>query len=93
MPYPTGVIETSVRPPKMGAAIRRARVEAGLTQRQLADQIGAPHTMLSHYEGGRGIPEWGRLALIAAACGIDLWVLVKYGEEAAAGLVGEAMAS
>jgi transcriptional regulator with XRE-family HTH domain len=77
----------------MGAAIRRARLEAGLTQRQLADRIGAPHTMLSHYEAGRGTPEWGRLALIAAACGVALWVLVKYGEEAAGGLVGEAMAS
>jgi transcriptional regulator with XRE-family HTH domain len=77
----------------MGAAIRRARVEAGLTQRQLADRIGAPQTTLSHYEAGRATPEWGRMSLIAAACGVALWVLVKYGEEAAAGVVGEAMAS
>ena len=37
----------------LGARIAQARKEHGLTQQQLADQLGLPQQTLAHYEVGR----------------------------------------
>ena len=38
---------------ELGARIAQARKEHGLTQQQLADQLGLPQQTLAHYEVGR----------------------------------------
>ncbi len=50
----------------MGEAIKRARQERGMTQREVADRADADVTWLSRLESG-GNPAWGTIKRIAAA--------------------------
>jgi transcriptional regulator with XRE-family HTH domain len=56
----------------LGEAIRRLRLERGLTQRQLADAADVNETWISHIEAGRTNPAWGTVTRLAAA--LDLTV-------------------
>ena len=51
--------------------IRKARRALGLTQRQLAKNIGVIHATVSNYETGRVIPDAVRLQQIAQELGVD----------------------
>src|SRR5262249_37361595 len=53
----------------IGRNIVRARADAGLTQEQLADQLGADRTQVSQWERGRRQPSWSYLIAIADALG------------------------
>ena len=53
-------------------AIRRARLEAGLTQSALAERCGTSQATLSAYERGRKVPSADTLSRILAAAGFRL---------------------
>jgi transcriptional regulator with XRE-family HTH domain len=55
-----------------GAAIRRARTDAGLTQAELASRSGTSQATLSAYEHGHKVPSAATLGRILAAAGFRL---------------------
>jgi transcriptional regulator with XRE-family HTH domain len=69
---------------KLGAAIRRHREAAGLTQLALANQIGVPASTIFRLEKGEfGRPDPNKLARLAEALGIEaeeLYALAPYPE-------------
>ena len=54
---------------EIGAAIVRARVAAGLTQRQLAERMGTAQSFITKLESGRTLPSTATLARVAKATG------------------------
>lgn len=52
--------------------VREARREAGMSQGELADDIGITHQQMQKYEAGRNRISAGRLAAIAERCGRDI---------------------
>ncbi|KPJ74797.1 MAG: hypothetical protein AMS19_14880 [Gemmatimonas sp. SG8_23] len=68
------------------ARVREAREEAGLTQRELCEAVGAKSYQgdggtVAHWEAGRAYPSLPRLALLAEVLGVTSdWLL--YGEGA-----------
>src|SRR5437763_10471806 len=59
--------------PSTGAALLQlARLKAGLTQRELAEQAGVPTTMISAYERGKRQPTLETLLRLLRAAGFDL---------------------
>ena len=59
---------------QLGASLRRARNEAGLTQDQLGDLAGVSRQLVSRVESGSPRGEIGRVVQIAAALGLRLVV-------------------
>jgi hypothetical protein len=55
-----------------GATLRRARVEAGLTQRQVGDRIGVDQSDVSDYERGRHQPGQRRLVALVELLRLDI---------------------
>lgn len=45
----------------LGEKIRNARVEAGLTQEELAEMIMVSRAAVAKWEGGRGLPDVANL--------------------------------
>lgn len=62
--------------------IKRARLKAGLTQRELAETIGVTNTWISHLENDHKLPSLQLLDAIAAACGVKLVVYFTQGRGA-----------
>jgi transcriptional regulator with XRE-family HTH domain len=58
--------------PAFGAMLRRARVEAGLTQPQVGDRIGVAQSDVSNYERGRNQPDRQRLVALVELFGLDI---------------------
>ena len=56
----------------IGAGIRRARREAGITQSTLADLIGTSARTIHAIETGTGNPSLGTVAAAANAVGLHL---------------------
>ncbi|GGI69811.1 helix-turn-helix transcriptional regulator [Pseudarthrobacter scleromae] len=56
----------------IGASIRRARKEAGVTQTTLADLIGTSSRTIHAIETGTGNPSLGTVAAAANAVGLHL---------------------
>ena len=56
----------------IGASIRRARKEAGITQGTLADLIGTSSRTVHAIETGAGNPSLGTVAAAANAVGLHL---------------------
>lgn len=52
--------------------LRRARQEAQLTQRQLADRAGTSQAAIARYEKARVMPDLATLFRLLRACGFDL---------------------
>jgi transcriptional regulator with XRE-family HTH domain len=50
--------------------LRQLRVDAGLTQRELAERTGTDHTTIAKYENGARVPFVERLAALAGALGV-----------------------
>lgn len=59
---------------QLGAALRNARIEAGLTQDELGGRAGVSRQLVSRVESGSPRGEVGRVAQIAAALGYRLTV-------------------
>lgn len=56
----------------IGASIRRARKEAGITQGTLADLVGTSTRTIHAIETGTGNPSLGTVAAAANAVGLHL---------------------
>ncbi|MGV9801200.1 helix-turn-helix domain-containing protein [Mycobacterium sp. NPDC003449] len=59
---------------QLGAALRNARIEAGLTQDELGDRAGVSRQLVSRAESGSPRGEVGRVAQIATALGYRLTI-------------------
>ncbi|ASO19520.1 transcriptional regulator with XRE-family HTH domain [Actinoalloteichus hoggarensis] len=55
----------------LAAALREARAATGLTQRGLAERIGAPHSRITRYESGSRVPKENEVATILGALGTE----------------------
>lgn len=69
--------------PALGAAIRRLRTEAGLSQEELAHRADLHPTWISHLETGRRNPSWSTMERIAEALGVKLSEIAAYAEGSA----------
>ena len=67
---------------RTGALIRRLRLEKGLTQRELAEQLNLHAKTISKWETGRGCPDVGLLKELSALLGVDIAAMLS-GELAA----------
>jgi transcriptional regulator with XRE-family HTH domain len=61
---------------RLGASILNRRRALGLTQQQLADQVGVHQTRVSHWERGSRAPSADQLQALAAVFSVDLKTLV-----------------
>ncbi|MEU7137929.1 helix-turn-helix domain-containing protein [Nocardia sp. NPDC046473] len=57
---------------QLGAALRKARVDAGLTQEQLGELAGVSRQLVSRVETGSPNGEIGRIIQIASALGLQV---------------------
>jgi HTH-type transcriptional regulator / antitoxin HipB len=62
---------------QLGAALRNARIEAGLTQDELGDRAGVSRQLVSRVESGSPRGEVGRVAQVAAALGYRLTIVPR----------------
>ncbi len=58
-----------------GDRIRRARMEGGLSQKELAERLGVSSPTVGQWESGRRNPKDETLQRIAAALGVDVYEL------------------
>jgi transcriptional regulator with XRE-family HTH domain len=58
----------------LGALVRDARLEAGLSQRALARRAGTSQPAVARYETGAASPSWETLQRLTGACGKQLRV-------------------
>jgi transcriptional regulator with XRE-family HTH domain len=61
---------TPPRSSALGAALKQAREDTGLTLRDLADRLGTRHSTLSRYETGARLPKPDVVVEILDACGV-----------------------
>jgi transcriptional regulator with XRE-family HTH domain len=66
--------------PALGKAIRTLRIEAGLTEEELARQAELDASALAAIEAGREEPTWGDLRRLAYAVGKPLEQLLRLAE-------------
>ena len=64
-----------------GETLRRLRMEKGLTQQQLADQLRMDRTSITSWEMGRHMPDVAMVSQIAAALGVDISVLMASADD------------
>ena len=64
-----------------GEALRRLRMEKGLSQQQLADRLPIDRTSVISWETGRHLPNGPMLSQIATALGVDTAVLTAAAED------------
>jgi transcriptional regulator with XRE-family HTH domain len=74
-------------PQEIGTRIRTARRQRGLTQDQLADQVGVSRSAVAQWETGRTGQVTGNLSRIAGALGINVEYLMVGDDKRAAGQV------
>lgn len=60
-----------------GQLIRRARVRAGLTQRQLAERLGTHQPVIARWESESTRPDFDSVVRAVEACGFDLHVELR----------------
>ncbi|MGN6124973.1 MAG: helix-turn-helix domain-containing protein [Humibacter sp.] len=58
-------------PADFGLALREARLGRGLSQQQLADELGLPQSTISEIESGKSTIYLRRLLTIARATGVE----------------------
>ncbi len=61
-------------PRELGAVLRQARTDAGLTQAVLAERAGVSRPWLSELEGGKRTAEIGKTLAVANALGLAFTV-------------------
>ena len=66
---------TTAPAPGLGAAIRRLRIERGLSQPQLAEKLGMSVNAVSQFERGVTVPGVYTLAELAVVLGVTYGVL------------------
>ncbi len=65
----------------LGAAIRRARAERGMSQEQLALEAGLDRTYVGGIERGERNPSYANLLKLAACLDAPLSVIIRSAEE------------
>ena len=65
----------------LGQAIRKFRIDVGLSQERLGHQSEIHPTWISHIESGRINPTWGNVRRIAAGLHVPLPVLAALAED------------
>lgn len=63
--------------PVLGPLLRSARLDAGITQTELADIVEVKQSTVSMWESGRQRPHLHQVPLIAETLGIDATSLVS----------------
>ncbi|CAA9418906.1 MAG: hypothetical protein AVDCRST_MAG01-01-2117 [uncultured Rubrobacteraceae bacterium] len=71
----------------LGPAIRRVRRERGLTQEEVAREVGSSVAHLSRLESGTRQPSLDGLLRVAAALGVEVSKLLEASEELGPGTV------
>lgn len=61
----------------VGEKIKTAREKKGLTQRQVAEQIGISQPVYCDWENGDGVPSWARMKKIARVLEVSLDELAR----------------
>lgn len=61
----------------IGEKIKQARIQAGMTQKQLADKCGMADSAIRKYESGRVAPKMGTVKKISAALNVSIRELLK----------------
>lgn len=64
-------------PTKIGSIIRTLRLEAGQTQKQLAEALAVTDKAVSKWEAGNGCPDISILAELASLFGVELRSLLS----------------
>nr|WP_276020103.1 helix-turn-helix transcriptional regulator [Acetivibrio straminisolvens] len=64
----------------LGEQIRRARIEKGLTQKQLADLLGVKNNSISDWEKGKSKPHVDIIELLMGVLDIDANTLLGWSE-------------
>ena len=64
-----------------GRALKKARSEAELTQKELARRAELDPSQVSEFENGKGNPRWGTARRMAGALGVTLDELAGSAEE------------
>jgi len=59
-------------PADVGVVLQQARLERGLSQAELAAEVGFPQSVISQMESGQSTAYLRRLLRLAGATGIDL---------------------
>ena len=67
---------------RVGARLREARLQAGLTVREVADRIGVKHAIIVKYENGAIVPSIDRLYTLARLYGLTAAALLVEHDEA-----------
>jgi len=62
---------------KLKALLRELRLEASLTQMELAEKLGQPQSFVSKYESGERLLDLVEIRQISQALGVSLTHLVK----------------
>lgn len=63
--------------------LKNIRLEAGLTQTELANRLGKPQSYVAKYEGGARKLNINELFVLCEACGVDASMFCKKVEQAA----------
>lgn len=61
----------------LGEKIKNARLQKGLSQRQVAEQLGVSQPSYFEWERGDSVPNWARMKSIAKVLEISLDELAK----------------
>lgn len=61
----------------VGEKIKAARLKKGLSQRQMAEQIGVSQPAYLEWEHGDSVPNWARMKAIARVLEISLDELAR----------------
>lgn len=64
---------------KVGSRLRAARIQAGLSQRELATRVGVPQSTVARIEIGALDPRVGTVERLLRACGSELVVAERPG--------------
>lgn len=56
----------------VGAMIRKARLQRGMTQKALAEEVGLTYQQIQKYESGRSSPDANRLQEFSRALGVQV---------------------
>jgi transcriptional regulator with XRE-family HTH domain len=73
----SGSMTPSILQKRIGARVKAARTDRGLTQEQVAKQVGMIRSSIANLEAGRQDMNISRLALVAAAVGLDFGELIR----------------
>lgn len=65
----------------LGEAVRRLRLESGMSQEQLADRIGSDFTLIGGIERGVGNPNYDTLVSIATGLGTTVAAIAALADE------------